>query len=114
MHLSRARSLHLIAQVGPVRLRQPKRPPPSTLATFATYRPPSRSDGAGTVTVSAQARWTSIAYAGKNARIFSATTGSCRSLPARSLRVRFKRSNRTRSEEHTSELQSRLHLVCRL
>src|SRR2546429_3324761 len=25
-----------------------------------------------------------------------------------------KRSGRTRSEEHTSELQSRLHLVCRL
>src|SRR2546422_2464264 len=26
----------------------------------------------------------------------------------------FKRPNRKRSEEHTSELQSRLHLVCRL
>src|SRR2546429_6999855 len=29
-------------------------------------------------------------------------------------RVRLELHNRTRSEEHTSELQSRLHLVCRL
>src|SRR2546429_2901252 len=36
--------------------------------------------------------------------------------PARSRRWRRPRSgrSRTRSEEHTSELQSRLHLVCRL
>src|SRR3989304_6966964 len=33
-----------------------------------------------------------------------------RGLPARAARV----SDRHRSEEHTSELQSRLHLVCRL
>src|SRR2546429_1291900 len=31
-----------------------------------------------------------------------------------SIRHRFVRSDDTRSEEHTSELQSRLHLVCRL
>src|SRR2546422_3087782 len=29
-------------------------------------------------------------------------------------RLRYKLPNRIRSEEHTSELQSRLHLVCRL
>src|SRR2546422_4010537 len=28
--------------------------------------------------------------------------------------LRLQNANRTRSEEHTSELQSRLHLVCRL
>src|SRR5687768_18153482 len=38
-----------------------------------------------------------------------------RGLPARSRRSsRAGRHARTRSEEHTSELQSRLHLVCRL
>src|SRR2546422_1314133 len=30
------------------------------------------------------------------------------------LRVRHQRGQESRSEEHTSELQSRLHLVCRL
>src|SRR2546422_5233614 len=34
--------------------------------------------------------------------------------PRRSSRTPLSRSRRTRSEEHTSELQSRLHLVCRL
>src|SRR2546422_2499320 len=34
--------------------------------------------------------------------------------PARSPRARGARRRRARSEEHTSELQSRLHLVCRL
>src|SRR2546422_3884842 len=32
----------------------------------------------------------------------------------RGLHIRDRRSNPLRSEEHTSELQSRLHLVCRL
>src|SRR2546422_4311494 len=38
-------------------------------------------------------------------------------LPSRHLRIAFSRSSFRewcRSEEHTSELQSRLHLVCRL
>src|SRR2546422_5071068 len=35
-------------------------------------------------------------------------------LPARGLRARTGETHGFRSEEHTSELQSRLHLVCRL
>src|SRR2546422_7753031 len=37
-----------------------------------------------------------------------------RDRPARDFRRADRRPGRTRSEEHTSELQSRLHLVCRL
>src|SRR2546422_6442889 len=40
----------------------------------------------------------------------SRATGSCYPLPRR----RVSSSSKSRSEEHTSELQSRLHLVCRL
>src|SRR2546422_5117868 len=41
--------------------------------------------------------------------------GSPRRLPSRPARCRTRPSAaRRRSEEHTSELQSRLHLVCRL
>src|SRR2546429_7077569 len=36
------------------------------------------------------------------------------SLKTRKQRQTFARSREIRSEEHTSELQSRLHLVCRL
>src|SRR5687768_18495420 len=45
-----------------------------------------------------------------------ALRGSCR-VPAsrsRSIRRRAPQARSVRSEEHTSELQSRLHLVCRL
>src|SRR2546422_5313115 len=43
-------------------------------------------------------------------RTTSASSRGCASGPWRS----GPRRERTRSEEHTSELQSRLHLVCRL
>src|SRR2546422_7353905 len=36
------------------------------------------------------------------------------SRPQRQVRTRHSTDRRSRSEEHTSELQSRLHLVCRL
>src|SRR2546429_3529145 len=63
--------------------------------------------------------WRSLCSASGLAR--SSLTGSAPSLARLALRsasliascrAAFKRS--TRSEEHTSELQSRLHLVCRL
>src|SRR2546422_23638 len=37
-----------------------------------------------------------------------------RTIPTRMLMMASAPTNSTRSEEHTSELQSRLHLVCRL
>src|SRR2546429_5247874 len=48
----------------------------------------------------------------KRAMAMATRSASCRSSEGESLRslMRF----RIRSEEHTSELQSRLHLVCRL
>src|SRR2546422_10177432 len=42
------------------------------------------------------------------------STGSSCRASARSRRRRLPAPRRRRSEEHTSELQSRLHLVCRL
>src|SRR2546429_5777405 len=41
------------------------------------------------------------------------TSALCNPVPSRTSRMTQKRDFR-RSEEHTSELQSRLHLVCRL
>src|SRR2546422_8296191 len=55
----------------------------------------------------------------RRSRCRSETPGGCR-WPARSrcwcaaVRTSTRRVRPTRSEEHTSELQSRLHLVCRL
>src|SRR2546422_6418405 len=53
------------------------------------------------------------------ARGLEVLAGTGRGLPARSRRTRLHRPAPVsfagrRSEEHTSELQSRLHLVCRL
>src|SRR5687768_18081415 len=41
-------------------------------------------------------------------------SSSVRSAPACTRSSTWTRTSRSRSEEHTSELQSRLHLVCRL
>src|SRR2546429_6249769 len=49
--------------------------------------------------------------ANTNSRIFLA---DCLSPPSKSSRAPVRRLCAPRSEEHTSELQSRLHLVCRL
>src|SRR2546429_3381631 len=40
--------------------------------------------------------------------------GCCPRGPLRPVRAGRRQAGRCRSEEHTSELQSRLHLVCRL
>src|SRR5687768_18312875 len=92
-----------------------RRPPRSTLFPYTTlFRSrewPSISDSAdyaasviALATTSPERRWTPfrcsvLAYPGEDARSHS----SRRSL-----------HDVRRSEEHTSELQSRLHLVCRL
>src|SRR2546422_4547905 len=76
-----------------------RRPPRSTLFPYTTlfrsHCPPDRSVTAAPPGVMSRARST-------RAR------GRLRSSPARPV------PHEKRSEEHTSELQSRLHLVCRL
>src|SRR2546429_3970709 len=66
-----------------------RRPPRSTLFPYTTL---FRSSGA--ISSAAASR-------------ISASSSTSRATPMRA-------SSRMRSEEHTSELQSRLHLVCRL
>src|SRR5690242_21718930 len=73
-----------------------RRPPRSTLFPYTTLFRSSRSSGAGT-SPAARAR-------GERAR--------SRRSPDRPSRLRPRR--RRRSEEHTSELQSHVNLVCRL
>src|SRR2546422_7173340 len=74
-----------------------RRPPRSTLFPYTTlFRSPGRRAGAE--------------HAGSRPPGVSAG-----SLPQpRAVLARVQRAGARRSEEHTSELQSRLHLVCRL
>src|SRR2546422_3507042 len=56
--------------------------------------------------------YTTLFRSPKNATstpLMLSSRGGCSSVPPRARRARY-----SRSEEHTSELQSRLHLVCRL
>src|SRR2546422_8113415 len=69
-----------------------RRPPRSTLFPYTTlFRSPSARASASRVDLA-----------------------SSRSCPGSPIRPRRSRERESRSEEHTSELQSRLHLVCRL
>src|SRR2546422_3934412 len=88
-----------------------RRPPRSTLFPYTTlFRSHSATIGAsGSSTVK------SSASAGRGA---SGTTSS-RARPTHAITTQptcpwVSRQGPSRSEEHTSELQSRLHLVCRL
>src|SRR2546429_6318379 len=63
--------------------------------------------------------WISSAHLAKRLRLasFPNTDCGCPDCSAdksRSVRIPSPPASSTRSEEHTSELQSRLHLVCRL
>src|SRR2546422_8409266 len=69
-----------------------RRPPRSTLFPYTTLFRSTRSTARNSATRVSPGRCT--------------RTASARSPSSR--------ASRTRSEEHTSELQSRLHLVCRL
>src|SRR2546422_3933371 len=72
-----------------------RRPPRSTLFPYTTlFRSPCRAFSRSVLRVPCPC-----------------STASHHFLPVRS---RITRRRKTRSEEHTSELQSRLHLVCRL
>src|SRR2546422_5281162 len=77
-----------------------RRPPRSTLFPYTTL---FRSPGGGR----AASRSRAVPAAGRGAR--------CRACGSRATRAcTASGRGRPRSEEHTSELQSRLHLVCRL
>src|SRR2546429_4216698 len=80
-----------------------RRPPRSTLFPYTTlFRSRSASAEAG------------AAGQRRDVRLLVAQGQATASLsPGRSLSAALE-STRGRSEEHTSELQSRLHLVCRL
>src|SRR2546422_7549407 len=75
-----------------------RRPPRSTLFPYTTlFRPLALHAAEGTAPPEAFARWR---------RLFD---GAAAPAPPR-----LPAAEPARSEEHTSELQSRLHLVCRL
>src|SRR2546422_5565256 len=79
-----------------------RRPPRSTLFPYTTLfrsdRPGGREGASRGLLPSGRARCTAV---------------SCSSAGGSRPRT-WRRRSRRRSEEHTSELQSRLHLVCRL
>src|SRR2546422_8389364 len=86
-----------------------RRPPRSTLFPYTTlFRSLLRCDEAVRPGARSPSR--------KSDHRERAWCAPCPSCPRRVGRhpVRTRASSRRRSEEHTSELQSRLHLVCRL
>src|SRR2546422_8505400 len=84
-----------------------RRPPRSTLFPYTTLFRSASARRAPSAASSRRQHWIG------SGKPDCATRSS---IPRRSARRRVRRSLRgvTRSEEHTSELQSRLHLVCRL
>src|SRR3712207_8217276 len=83
-----------------------RRPPRSTLFPYTTlFRSPSASAGSGSGCPSA---------GGCTARQLGAAPQGSRPDAASGQRQARPESRRGRSEEHTSELQSRQYLVCRL
>src|SRR3712207_7939306 len=80
-----------------------RRPPRSTLFPYTTL---FRSDGDGLVRLDEHARALAFPCTGRHG---DELIGPDRLLPQRT-----EREIRRRSEEHTSELQSRQYLVCRL
>src|SRR2546422_7044040 len=90
-----------------------RRPPRSTLFPYTTLFRSLHDRAGGAV----RAR---LPLRGRNGEIGQAGTAAQRAAAAPVLRARLgqvaarRGQERRRSEEHTSELQSRLHLVCRL
>src|SRR2546429_2531234 len=77
-----------------------RRPPRSTLFPYTTL---FRSHALG---------WALVDSLWQDALAAAGLAALLALLPVRAARIRYALA--TRSEEHTSELQSRLHLVCRL
>src|SRR2546422_6842157 len=86
-----------------------RRPPRSTLFPYTTlFRSPHRGIGNGQGGRGAPDLPRVAARRGPVRRV------ELRGAPRGAARIRAVRLREGRSEEHTSELQSRLHLVCRL
>src|SRR2546429_6041369 len=84
-----------------------RRPPRSTLFPYTTlFRSQRGADGAG------RPAGEQRPVAGGHAPVVHVLASPAAQLRSRALRD--ERAAEVRSEEHTSELQSRLHLVCRL
>src|SRR2546422_2624094 len=86
-----------------------RRPPRSTLFPYTTLFRSAWKTGGGSM-------WMTPAYDDASKTLFVAIGNPSPDLDG-SIRPgdnRWTESSRPRSEEHTSELQSRLHLVCRL
>src|SRR2546422_6698876 len=91
-----------------------RRPPRSTLFPYTTL---FRSSGGAQRSTESIGRSRVNADAPERAikrRPARARHGGRRAAPGSRRRRAGRRQNHARSEEHTSELQSRLHLVCRL
>src|SRR3989449_7703035 len=82
-----------------------RRPPRSTLFPYTTlFRSPSGKDAGSTLATTASFKSGKEAFDGMRAL----------AMPGAGIQPRLTAVRNPRSEEHTSELQSRLHLVCRL
>src|SRR5207253_10070425 len=98
---------HLRTRAAPFPFRYPPSPPPLSLPSFPTRR---SSDLQGSLQYGNIVPCKGAAIPGLSAEFFSNTTLSG---PPAATRIDTS-VNFERSEEHTSELQSRGHLVCRL
>src|SRR3712207_8571599 len=88
-----------------------RRPPRSTLFPYTTlFRSSSRAAPGHSGGEMGRARNSSPSRRETSAR----TEASPKTIGTHTSRMRGSPSTRTRSEEHTSELQSRQYLVCRL
>src|SRR2546429_3972237 len=85
-----------------------RRPPRSTLFPYTTLFRSKRPDLTDQLAVLAEGRVLEFAGFSLFEKIIT------RPLQSNGLRFGFRLHRLHRSEEHTSELQSRLHLVCRL
>src|SRR3712207_8718451 len=88
-----------------------RRPPRSTLFPYTTL---FRSHSGGLR--KSYRRPNCMAFLHRAARLGAASSCAChaRAATARGIEARTERATLGRSEEHTSELQSRQYLVCRL
>src|SRR5690242_20813476 len=84
-----------------------RRPPRSTLFPYTTL---FRSSASNSARASSFRQSRRRAADRRNAHVLRSRGGD----PCRGWRTRHHQSHRVRSEEHTSELQSHVNLVCRL
>src|SRR5687768_17894073 len=92
-----------------------RRPPRSTLFPYTTlFRSPCECGRSAAGTLSADAGWRPPPGHRRAATPIARATGDKTPGPAGRRAGNSCRLRLPRSEEHTSELQSRLHLVCRL